>query len=132
VFPFLTVKSTAQLFLITLRRQKLLFMANMATVALGLVLPLIFLSLFGLFGMALERIVAGMLLTVFYISYVLKKEIQPPFRPLLYTFNRSDSALLALFLRSIRSHGVHLAKLSMVLLTRGARRASDLFLGVRL
>lgn len=90
VLPILSFRSMASTFLVALRRQKFIFFANIIKNIISFILPAVFLYFFGIFGMAIERIVFSVIIAVLTYGYLLKKEEHPPFWRNFFYFGPQD------------------------------------------
>lgn len=102
--PLLAFSSLAKTFLVALRRQRYLFAVGMVEIVGGLGVTVVLLHFFGLWGMVFERIVMAVVVGVFTLGYLLRKEVEPHEIKMLYTFDRADMDLLKKILAAFRAY----------------------------
>ena len=86
----LSFRSIGTAFLVALRRQKYLFYINTVYIILGLLLPVILLHFFGLFGMAFERVIISVVIGTLIYWRIAKKEIKISLSKDFFTYNKDD------------------------------------------
>ena len=97
----LSFRSIGTAFLVALRRQKYLFYINTVYIILGLLLPVILLHFFGLFGMAFERVIISVVIGTLIYWRIAKKEIKISLSKDFFTYNKDDRIFFKkLFLES--------------------------------
>jgi O-antigen/teichoic acid export membrane protein len=88
--PFLGFRVVGAQFMIALRKQKFIFAVNIVKIIAGVVLPVVLLYLFGLWGMAIERILVAAIIGAVYYGYLVRSEIDVRDWRTLVTFNAED------------------------------------------
>lgn len=103
LFPILSFRAMASDFLVALRRQKFLFIINNLKTVISFVFPVIFLYLFGIFGMALERVAIAIVAGVLMYGYLLKKEEHPPFWRNFFSFDTQDKIFIKKIIKELKN-----------------------------
>ncbi len=105
VLPILAFRIMGVTFLVALREQRYLFLVNVTKIVASILLPVILLYFFGVFGMALERILEALIVVILVFWYLLSR-YTPKERRMLYTFDARDFELLRQVLHYMREAGL--------------------------
>ncbi len=92
--PFISLRAWAVQFVIALRRQRFIFSSNVLKAALAIISPITLLYLFGIWGMALERILTALIIGTVYYWYLFRFEIDHPNWRALISFTSDDRKFL--------------------------------------
>jgi len=92
LLPVLSFRIMSVTFLVALRRQKFLFLLDTAGLLGGIVLPLLLLYSFGLWGMPIERILQSVIIATLMFWYLVRKEYPMNFFRRFFRFDHGDRA----------------------------------------
>ncbi|MBU3926056.1 oligosaccharide flippase family protein [Patescibacteria group bacterium] len=109
LLPIMSFRSLSSTFLVALRRQKFIFFSNIFKNVLSFILPALFLYLFGVLGLAIERIIFSIIIGGLMYVYLLKKEVHPSFWAGLFSFNEQDKV----FVKNLYQRSISFAKKSI-------------------
>ena len=101
--PFKSFGHILGIFLIAYQKQKFMFFQKMLSAGLNLLLLVLFLPLFGLWGLVVPEVLIDVLLT--YISYKYVIGFKPAFalsRKMFFTYTDDDRALFSLVYKNLR------------------------------
>jgi len=101
--PFLAFRAPTAAFFVASRRQRFLFVRQIVIVITSLVLPLILLPLFGVVGMAIERVVTAAIMSAFIFWHLARHDIPLVAWREIFRFDKNDRALLLRLVRLLQS-----------------------------